>query len=410
MKYVSHFSGTQAHITFSNAGDLADKANRDRIFEIVDRFANNEHGMGQEGVTFWLKDFKKFQDNNYNEAKLDSLTNATFYRSLQYFLSMDELGGQFRNDIHWSNASGRENITAFRALVGLKDFTTATKQIETVDLFRSIAGQYPYHNVSTFQIMWVFVDQYEEVPPNTAQEIYGGIAFMVLIAILFIPSMVCTFWVILAILSIDAGTFGFMTFWDINLDVISMICIIMSIGFSVDFTAHIAYHFVVVEGASPVEKTNNALGTLAWPILQGAISTTMGVTALAGGNSYIMTAFFKTVFIVIMLGLLHALVFLPVVLSVFSCKLSTKYFTFCCKPSDENTKEHCTNGTGGHVNEACDLELNNSKFVVTDPEPNPATHEEAEPVVQTIKKVRKSVRLEDDSSNDSTIPEDPAVR
>ena len=68
-----------------------------------------------------------------------------------------------------------------------------------------------------------------------------------------------------------------MTWWKVNLDPISMITIIMSIGFSVDFSAHITYGYV----SSPSyytaqEKTVNALERLAWPVFQGAISTILG--------------------------------------------------------------------------------------------------------------------------------------
>lgn len=133
----------------------------------------------------------------------------------------------------------------YRALIGLKDFSLSADQIETVDDFRAIANQYPEMGILTFSIMWMFVDQYEQVLPNTIQEIYSCVGFMVLIAAFFIPCFQSTIWIIIAILSIDAGVFGFMNFWGINIDTVSMVTIIMSIGFSVDFTAHIAYAYVV---------------------------------------------------------------------------------------------------------------------------------------------------------------------
>jgi len=158
----------------------------------------------------------------------------------------------------------------FRGVIGLKNFSRALDQMDTVDDMRRIAAQHPAHQIVTFQPMWLFVDQYEQVLPNTAQEVYSGIGFMVLIALLLIPSLSCSFWVAVAILSIDVGVLGFMTFWGINLDVISMITIVMSIGFSVDFTAHIAHAFVVTHSGddSPAAKTAAALGGLAWPITQ----------------------------------------------------------------------------------------------------------------------------------------------
>lgn len=291
-------------------------------------------------MDFWLKEFGNFISNT-DKRSLDSLTNENFYESLNFFLSVEEYAA-YRNDIHWSNKTTQDNISSFRVMIGLQNFSTAVQQIEAVDQLRALAKEYPYYNLSSFYFMYLFVDQYEEVLPNTLQEIYGGTIFMILIAVFFIPSAVCTLWVVLAILSIDAGVFGLMTFWDINLDVISMICIILSIGFSVDFTAHIAYSFVVIKGKTTVDKATAALESLAWPIVQGGLATTMGVVVLAGSDSYIQVAFCKTVFIVIFLGLVHGLVFLPVVLSVFSCKLSTKGFKLCCKlgNSDDQSKNN----------------------------------------------------------------------
>jgi len=41
--------------------------------------------------------------------------------------------------------------------------------------------------------------------------------------------------------SMRAGVVGYMALWDISLDPVSMITIIMSIGFAIDFSAHITY-------------------------------------------------------------------------------------------------------------------------------------------------------------------------
>lgn len=100
-------------------------------------------------------------------------------------------------------------------------------------------------------------------------------------------------------------------------DAISMITIIMSIGFSVDYSAHITYGYVTSTEKNPTDRIRHALGALGWPLTQGAFSTILAVIVLADVPAYMIVTFFKTVFLAISLGLLHGLVFLPVTLSLF---------------------------------------------------------------------------------------------
>lgn len=126
-----------------------------------------------------------------------------------------------------------------------------------------------------------------------------------------------------------AGVVGFLGWWSVKLDPISMITIIMSIGFSVEFTAHITYGFVIGEtDLSSTERTIQALEMLAWPVFQGALSTVIGVTVLAFIDSYMVLVFFKTIFLVISFGALHALLFLPVALSE-TTPLFDRFLAFC---------------------------------------------------------------------------------
>lgn len=60
-----------------------------------------------------------------------------------------------------------------------------------------------------------------------------------------------------------------MALWKVNLDSISMINIIMCIGFSVDFTAHICYAYMSSTAKTPKEKMREALYALGLPIFQG---------------------------------------------------------------------------------------------------------------------------------------------
>ncbi|ETN74405.1 patched family protein [Necator americanus] len=126
-------------------------------------------------------------------------------------------------------------------------------------------------------------------------------------------------WVSFSIISINVGILGFMTFWNVRLDFISMVTIVMSIGFCVDFAAHLAYNFAKGKNLPASDRMRNALYAVGAPILQSATSTILGVSFLASAESYVFRSFLKTIFLVILLGVLHGLVILPVLLTMFHC-------------------------------------------------------------------------------------------
>nr|XP_026650973.1 patched domain-containing protein 3 [Zonotrichia albicollis] len=105
--------------------------------------------------------------------------------------------------------------------------------------------------------------------------------------------------------------------WNVNLDSISMINLVICIGFSVDFSAHISYAFVTSGESSANKRAIEALSLLGYPVLQGAVSTILGVVVLAAASTYIFRTFFKIMFLVILFGALHGLVFIPVFLTFF---------------------------------------------------------------------------------------------
>lgn len=173
---------------------------------------------------------------------------------------------------------------------------------------------------------------------------------MMVISLLFIPSAACAFWVAFSIVSIEIGVIGYMSLWSVNLDTISMINLIMCIGFSVDFSAHISYAYINSDLPTPAERVQSALYSLGLPIFQGSISTILGIIALAFAPSYIFLTFFKTVFLVMLFGALHGILLLPVLLSIsdscFGSKRSKMPLMTAPGMFDPFTDGHFTMGVG----------------------------------------------------------------
>jgi hypothetical protein len=159
--------------------------------------------------------------------------------------------------------------------------------------------------------------QFELVKPTSIQSMVIGAIVMMIISFIFIPNIMCSLWVAFCIISIETGVAGYMALWDVNLDSISMINLIMCIGFSVDFTAHICYAYMSSKAETSEERISESLYALGLPIFQGATSTILGVIALILAQSYIFMVFFKMIFLVILFGALHGMFLLPVLLSLF---------------------------------------------------------------------------------------------
>lgn len=140
---------------------------------------------------------------------------------------------------------------------------------------------------------------------------------MMIVSFIFIPNVLCSIWVAFSIISIETGVVGYMALWSVNLDSISMINLIMCIGFSVDFTAHICYAYMSSKAERPSERVRECLYALGLPIFQGAVSTILGMVALLLADNYIFSVFFKMVFLVVFFGAMHGILLLPVLLSLF---------------------------------------------------------------------------------------------
>ena len=108
-----------------------------------------------------------------------------------------------------------------------------------------------------------------------------------------------------------------MQFWGLSLSTITMVIVIMSIGFCVDFSAHVVHAFIADVGKGCRDtRALKATIQVGFPIFNSALSTFFGICVLSLCQSYIFLAFFKTISILMILGIVNSLLCLPVLLSL----------------------------------------------------------------------------------------------
>jgi len=112
---------------------------------------------------------------------------------------------------------------------------------------------------------------------------------------------------------VDVG--GFMHFWGLTIDVISCTNLVIAVGLVVDYSAHIVHAFLIQTGSKEdrIQKTLEDIGPA---VLNGGFSTFLAFIFTVGSTSHVFISFFKIFFLVVVFGLFHGLIALPVVLSL----------------------------------------------------------------------------------------------
>ncbi|XP_030798954.1 patched domain-containing protein 3 [Camarhynchus parvulus] len=221
-----------------------------------------------------------------------------------------------RPSFEWDINKTQDEIEASRFFIQTVNVTSAVDEKNLLNELREAAEQCSIP-LKVYHPAFIYYDQYLVIVQNTVQNVVVAAGAMLVVSLLLIPNPLCCLWVTFAIASVIVGVAGFMTFWNVNLDSISMINLVICIGFSVDFSAHISYAFVTSGESSANKRAIEALSLLGYPVLQGAVSTILGVVVLAAASTYIFRTFFKIMFLVILFGALHGLVFIPVFLTFF---------------------------------------------------------------------------------------------
>merc|ERR1711871_1813275 len=133
---------------------------------------------------------------------------------------------------------------------------------------------------------------------------------------MMIPHPRISCFVALSICLSVADLVGFMYWWNVTISGVSTIYILISVGLAVDYSAHIAHMFVESTGTPP-QRAIKALTRIGPSVFNAVLSTLAAVIIIGFSNSYVFRVFFKALFLTVLIGGAHGLLFLPAILSLF---------------------------------------------------------------------------------------------
>ncbi|XP_044302238.1 protein patched homolog 1 isoform X2 [Varanus komodoensis] len=201
-------------------------------------------------------------------------------------------------------------------LNGLRDTSDFVEAIEKV---RAICDNYTSLGVPSYPngYPFLFWEQYIGLRHWLLLSISVVLACTFLVCALFLlnPWTAGIIVVVLALMTVEL--FGMMGLIGIKLSAVPVVILIASVGIGVEFTVHIALAFLTAIGDKN-RRAVLALEHMFAPVLDGAVSTLLGVLMLAGSEfDFIVRYFFAVLAILTILGALNGLVLLPVLLSLF---------------------------------------------------------------------------------------------
>ena len=256
----------------------------------------------------WFHYFKDFV------TKYKIKTNGTnFKKAVNIFLRLPP----FRQHNLDVIRDDRKNIIASRILVFTKSSSSATFQKESMVKLREelqLKTDLPLDAISD---PFIFFEQYAAVTKEVIRNLIGVAVTIVFVITPFCVHPVIVLFILLGFISLIVELFGIMYIFNISLNAISMINLVMAIGFSVDYSAHIAHAFISSTKTIVHDRVIDALCTVGVSVLLGGISTFLGMLVTGFSDSEIFQIFFRMFLGIVVFGLFNGMVVLPVLLSLF---------------------------------------------------------------------------------------------
>ena len=121
-----------------------------------------------------------------------------------------------------------------------------------------------------------------------------GLALAAIFTVIFIllPNMRISLMVFTTVVLTLLDIVGFLHFWDITIDIISCVNIVLAVGLCVDYSVHIGHAYLTARG-TPSQRTLSAITTIGSAVLNGGITTFLALVLLAASSSHVFISFFK---------------------------------------------------------------------------------------------------------------------
>ncbi|KAK6299443.1 hypothetical protein J4Q44_G00294760 [Coregonus suidteri] len=166
-----------------------------------------------------------------------------------------------------------------------------------------------------FNPSFVYLDRYAAAVSSPLRHSLMAVLFLLGLSSLAVVEPLVAVWLSLTLLSVQFGVLGFMTLWGVELDCVSVLCLISALGHSADCCGPLLATFSSGRGDSRTVWVRLALERHGVPSLQTLICYTAALLPLAAVRSNLTRSLFRCLVLTAFCSALHALAFLPTLLT-----------------------------------------------------------------------------------------------
>ena len=197
----------------------------------------------------------------------------------------------------------------------------ADRQIEAMDATRDMVDSWTdLPNSFVYSDIFLTVEGFKIIRSELFSNVGLAIMSVGIIVLLTVASFVTSLIITLNVGFCIIEILGFMWAIGIAIDSVSVINIVLAVGLSVDYSAHVGHAFMVKGGNNRDRRVTETLADIGAAVLCGATSTFLAVAVLLGSSSYVFNVLSTQFALTVALGVSHGLILLPVLLSLLGPK------------------------------------------------------------------------------------------